>query len=256
MNELMLFNYQGEHEVRTVMIEGQPWFVAKDVALLLGYSDPQGAVRKHCRYAQPVGVAKTTTLDQQTKIIPEGDVVRLVMRSKLPEAEKVEKWVCDEVVPTILKTGGVYLTEQKTEELLADPDLIIGLATQVKQLKAQRDEAIRTKAEINNKKTATACGRNGGLTQSRNKAWAKVKLHEDMADLRRKMVTFHSKGWGKCSYCNNGYGANNLVSALPPAYNNGKWGDTVHHKCLEDYLEAKVKGELMDFMSEDFNGDF
>ena len=138
MNELSIFNY-GQNEVRTVQVDGEPWFVAKDVASILGYSNPQKAVRDHCKRAQPVGVNDSFTLDHQTVIIPEPDIYRLVLRSKLPEAERFEEWVVGEVIPTIRKTNGVYLSQQKAEEILQDPDLIIGLAQQVKELRAKTE---------------------------------------------------------------------------------------------------------------------
>ena len=143
MSELQVFKF-GTLEIRTLEINGEPWFVAKDVAVALGYSNPRDAVGRHCKRPQPVGSRVSRPLDQQTVIIPESDVYRLIMRSKLKSAEAFEVWVTEEVLPTIRKTGGVYMTPEKTEELLADPDLIIGLAQQVKSLKAERDELKRT----------------------------------------------------------------------------------------------------------------
>jgi prophage antirepressor-like protein len=131
-------------EIRTVVIDGEPWFVAKDIAVALGYTNIRGTVSRHCKRPQQVGSTVSVPLDQQTVIIPESDVYRLIMRSKLESAEEFEVWVTEEVLPTIRKTGGVYMTPEKTEELLADPDLIIALANQVKSIKAERDEAIRT----------------------------------------------------------------------------------------------------------------
>lgn len=91
--------------VRVVLIDGDPWFVGKDVAELLGYSNPQKAVRDHCRAARPLGVNESVTLDPQTVLIPERDVYRLVIRSRLPAAERFEEWVVGEVLPSIRKTG-------------------------------------------------------------------------------------------------------------------------------------------------------
>lgn len=108
------------HPVRIIEQDGEPWFVAKDVADLLGYARPADAVRKHCK-----GVSETATPTaggtQLIKIIPERDVYRLVMRSKLPEAEKFEEWVVSEVLPSIRKRGGYMLTrpEETNEEILA-----------------------------------------------------------------------------------------------------------------------------------------
>lgn len=115
MSALIPFNFDGA-AVRVVTINGEPWFVAKDVAEVLGYSNSRKAVRDHCKAAKPiggnesflpmpVGVNESFTLDPQTNIIPERDVYRLVMRSKLPAAERFEEWVVGEVLPSIRKTG-------------------------------------------------------------------------------------------------------------------------------------------------------
>lgn len=96
----------GLASVRVVVIGGEPWFVGKDVADVLGYSNPQKAIRDHCKGARPVGVNDSFThLDPQTIIIPERDVYRLVMRSKLPAAEKFEEFVVGDILPSIRKTG-------------------------------------------------------------------------------------------------------------------------------------------------------
>jgi prophage antirepressor-like protein len=100
--------------VRVIRDEtGDPWFVAKDIAVALGYADTAKAVKAHCKSARPVGVGVSPTLDPQTNIIPERDIYRLVMRSKLPSAEKFEEWVVGTVLPSIRKTGG-YVVAQPT----------------------------------------------------------------------------------------------------------------------------------------------
>ena len=92
------------HEVRTIVKDGEPWFVAKDVAEILGYKETGLAVRTHCK-----GGAKHTLLSnggkQEHTIIPERDVYRLIMRSKLPSALRFEEWVVAEVLPALRKTG-------------------------------------------------------------------------------------------------------------------------------------------------------
>lgn len=103
---LAIFNYEGFHQVRAIEKDGQPWFVAKDVATILGYVNPQKAVRDHCKHSLPIGgVNVSFTLDPQTVIIPHGDLVRLIIKSQLPTAERFESWVMDEVMPSIIKTG-------------------------------------------------------------------------------------------------------------------------------------------------------
>jgi prophage antirepressor-like protein len=99
-HQIIPFNFQGS-DVRVIDSDGEPWFVAVDVAEALGYSKPFNAVSRHCK-------AATTTPKQgggTMTIIPERDVYRLVMRSKMQAAERFEEWVVGEVLPSIRKTG-------------------------------------------------------------------------------------------------------------------------------------------------------
>lgn len=104
MNELQIFNSGEFREIRTIEIDGKPYFVGTDVAKALGYNNPRDAVSRHCK-----GVVKhdtpTSSGIQSMSYINEGDLYRLIMKSKLPSAEKFESWVMDEVLPTIRKTG-------------------------------------------------------------------------------------------------------------------------------------------------------
>lgn len=104
MNELQIFNSGEFGEIRTIEIDGKPYFVGTDVAKALGYSNPRKAILDHCK-----GVTKrdtpTSSGVQLMSYINEGDLYRLIMKSKLPSAEKFESWVMDEVLPTIRKTG-------------------------------------------------------------------------------------------------------------------------------------------------------
>lgn len=94
------------------MVESKPYFVANDVAKCLGYAEPKNAILRHCK-----GALKQSYLtgggSQEVKIIPEGDIYRLIVKSKLPSAEKFESWVFDEVLPTIRQTGG-YVNNDET----------------------------------------------------------------------------------------------------------------------------------------------
>lgn len=85
-------------------IDGEPWFVARDVASVLGYADTDYAIRAHCKGAQTYAGDSSGQV-RHFKIIPERDVYRLVMRSKLPSAERFEEWVVGEVLPSIRKTA-------------------------------------------------------------------------------------------------------------------------------------------------------
>lgn len=101
-----LFTFDG-FDVRVIAIDGEPWFVAKDIAEVLGYTNTRKAVRDHCKAAKPVGGNDSfLLLDPQTIVIPERDMYRLVLKSQLPAAERFEEWVVSEVLPSIRKTGG------------------------------------------------------------------------------------------------------------------------------------------------------
>lgn len=149
MNELQVFNSKEFGDIRTTEIDGKPYFVANDVARALGYKRPADAVTAHCK-----GSVKHRYLtdggEQELKVIPEGDIYRLTVRSKLPSAEKFERWVFDEVIPSIHQYGA-YMTEQTIEKALASPDFLIQLATKLKDEQTKRKEAeaeIRVKDQI------------------------------------------------------------------------------------------------------------
>lgn len=149
MNELQVFNSKEFGDIRTTEIDGKPYFVANDVARALGYKRPADAVTAHCK-----GSVKHRYLtdggEQELKVIPEGDIYRLTVRSKLPSAEKFEKWVFDEVIPSIHQYGA-YMTEQTIEKALASPDFLIQLTTKLKDEQTRRKEAeaeIRVKDQI------------------------------------------------------------------------------------------------------------
>lgn len=104
-NTLEIFKNDEFGEVRTLLIEDKPYFCASDVAKSLGYAKPNNAITTHCRATLKQGIPISGKI-QEVNFIPEGDVYRLIMKSKLPSAEKFESWVMDEVLPTMRKTGG------------------------------------------------------------------------------------------------------------------------------------------------------
>lgn len=155
MNELTVFENSEFGSIRTVEIDGKPYFVASDVAKALGYARPSDAVSAHCRYAVkhsiPHPQSKTKTLE--VNVIPQGDVVRLAVKSELQGAEKFESWIFDEVIPSVLNHG-MYATD----ELINNPDLLIAVATQLKEerernkrLEEQRQALERETIEMDKK---------------------------------------------------------------------------------------------------------
>jgi len=103
-NEIQIFNNPEFGAIRTLDIEGKTYFVGGDVAKALGYARPADAISAHCKGSVKHRVP-TKGGKQEVKIIPEGDLYRLITHSELPAAEKFESWVFDEVLPSIRKTG-------------------------------------------------------------------------------------------------------------------------------------------------------
>lgn len=135
MKDIQIFNSSEFGQVRTLEMNGKPYFVANDIARALGYSSPKDAIRNHCKGGVETSLPSKGG-NQTMKIIPEGDIYRLIMKSQLPSAEKFEKWVMDDVLPSIRKHG-MYAED----ELLDNPDLLIATATKLKEERAARIEA-------------------------------------------------------------------------------------------------------------------
>ena len=142
MNDLQIFRSEDFGDIRTAEENGKILFCGNDVAKALGYALPRKAIIDHCK-----GVLKRNTPTnggmQEMAFINEGDVYRLITHSKLPAAEKFERWVFDEVLPTI-RRHGAYMTDKALEEALTSPDFLIKLAT---QLKDERDKRIAVEAK-------------------------------------------------------------------------------------------------------------
>jgi prophage antirepressor-like protein len=104
MSDLNVFAFDSQ-AVRVVMVDGEPWFVGKDVAEVLGYARPNDALQQHCKGAVKRRPLSTPGGTQEVRIISEPDMLRLIVGSKLPAAEAFERWVFEEVLPSIRKTG-------------------------------------------------------------------------------------------------------------------------------------------------------
>lgn len=142
MNSLKVFENQEFGKIRISVIQSEPWFVGKDVAEILGYAKPRNAISAHvdgedkkdAPIQGPLGGTQTMT------VINESGLYSLILSSKLPTAKRFKRWVTSEVLPAIRKHGA-YLTEQKVEEILTNPDTIIKLATQLKEEREARKQA-------------------------------------------------------------------------------------------------------------------
>lgn len=142
-NEIKIFENPEFGQVRTIIEGDKMLFCGSDVAKALGYASPPHAITKHCK-----GVIVLDTPSrggvQSTKFIPEGDVYRLIIRSKLPAAEKFEHWVFDEVLPSIRKHG-VYMTDETLTESLARPENLI---TILQTLLSEKEKTAALESQI------------------------------------------------------------------------------------------------------------
>ena len=138
MNTPQIFNFE-QNEVRTVLVNDEPYFVGKDVAEILGYSKPRNAISTHVdeEDKQDAPIQGGLGGKQKMTIINESGLYSLILKSKLPSAKKFKRCVTSEVLPAIRKHGG-YLTPEKVEEALLNPDTIIQLATQLKEERTGR----------------------------------------------------------------------------------------------------------------------
>lgn len=140
-NELQTFIYNN-NTVRTIEKNGEPWFVLKDVCEILGLGTPARVVER----LEKDEVSLTHITDsigrkQETTVVNESGLYNVIIRSDKPEAKPFRKWITAEVLPTIRKTGA-YMTPETIEKVLMNPDTIISLATQLKELqtKVEKDK--------------------------------------------------------------------------------------------------------------------
>ena len=127
-NQLQVFENEEFGKLEILMIEDKPHFPATECATVLGYSKPHDAVSRHCRYSVKHGVPHPQSPNKVIAVnfIPEGDLYRLIIRSKLPAAEKFERWVFDEVLPSIRKHGA-YVTDEALKAAVKSQDFAFDL---------------------------------------------------------------------------------------------------------------------------------
>lgn len=134
MGKLEIFENSEFGEIRTVEINNEPWFVGKDVAEILGYSNPRKAIGDHVD-DEDKGVTKCDTLggSQDLTVINESGLYSLILSSKLPNAKTFKRWVTSEVLPAIRKHG-LYAID----DILENPDIAIQALTKLKEERAAR----------------------------------------------------------------------------------------------------------------------
>lgn len=205
MNTPQIFNFD-QYEVRTVVINDEPYFVGKDVATVLGYSNTPKAIRDHVddedkraeRIVHPLGGL------QESILINESGLYSLILKSKLPSSKKFKRWVTSEVLPQIRKHG-MYATD----ELLDNPDLLIEVATKLKEertlrlIAEQRVNELQPKADyydriLNNKGlvTVSTIAKNYGMSAvSFNKLLHELGIQFNQSGTWLLYSKFQDKGY-------------------------------------------------------------
>lgn len=139
-NAVQTYEHKQFGRIRVVEEEDNPWFIAKDICLALGLRNVTQAIQK----LDEDEVTSSKIIDslgreQTANAVSESGMYSLVLVSRKPEAKAFKRWITHEVLPSIRKHGG-YLTPEKVEEALTDPDTIIRLATNLKEERAKRQE--------------------------------------------------------------------------------------------------------------------
>lgn len=142
MNELEIFNNPEFGQIRATELNGEPYFVGKDIAEALGYTNPQKAIRDHVDEEDKTLNESFTVNGTMAVLISESGVYSLVFGSQLPKAKEFKHWVTSEVLPTIRKHGA-YATPATIESIIADPDNGIKLLTALKEEQEKR-KALQT----------------------------------------------------------------------------------------------------------------
>jgi len=188
-------------EIRSLEIEGEPWFIGVDVAHILDYSNTYNALIRHVDEDDRATLSIQELGTNSVTIINESGLYSLILSSKKEEAKKFKKWVTSEVLPSIRKTGSYSLNVPKTygEALMlaAEKQLSIEkLEGEKAVVIGERDEAIRTKAWISDKKTATAMVTASHLSREVNKLREEVGFNKKHATIKKvEMFTNRKFRW-------------------------------------------------------------
>lgn len=135
---IKIFNNAEFGEIRVMLIDDDPWFVGKDIAVALGYKDTVNALKAHVDEQDKRGWRITTPSgEQQATIINESGLYSLIFSSKLESAQRFKHWVTHEVLPSIRKHG-MYMTDNLLETAIANPDFVIGL---IQNMKAEKEKS-------------------------------------------------------------------------------------------------------------------
>ena len=152
-NQLIVFENPAFGKVRTVLIDGNPWFVGKDVAVILGYSNTSKALADHVDPEDKLNNESLSSLGQRGGwLINESGLYSLILSSRMPKAKQFKRWVTSEVLPCIRKHG-VYMTDSLMDQVMQNPQIIYQMA---ESLLNERSRADHLDAELQDAKPKAA----------------------------------------------------------------------------------------------------
>lgn len=206
MDNLRIFTNEEFGRVSAISINNKEYFEAIAVAEILGYTNPRAAIIRHCELEgvtfRDVGVVTGKNIDGSDvvqhvtkKFIDEGNIYRLIIKSKLPSSKRFEKWIMEEVIPSI-RVNGAYMSEDVINKTLQDPDFIIQIATKLKEEREQRMIAQREveslEASISMDRPYTDLGKsisvsNGAITIGQ---FAKLLSNNNIVIGRNRLFSF------------------------------------------------------------------
>lgn len=189
-NQMQVFQHHNFGLVRIVDHNGEPWFLATDICQSLGLGNTTEALRNLDPDERASEKLMAGSRLQECNIISESGMYTLIMRSNKPDAKAFRRWVTKDVLPSIRKTGGYSAcsTEELVAKTIANPEWAIQMLTAFKDeqekrktAELERDEAIRTKKQISEKREATVMGRLGAKSRECN------RLREENTSLRERL---------------------------------------------------------------------
>lgn len=212
--EILKFTFEDTTEIRATQIDGEPWFVGKDIASVLGYTRPTKAVHDHVD--QEDQTEDIVTISQSSQfgtpqnllLINESGLYSLILSSKLPTAKKFKRWVTSVVLPSIRKHG-MFATEKTIDQMLKDPDSMIKVLTEMKEERAKRRLAEEKAAKLEPKAkfcdvvlqnpalvTVTVIAKDYGMSaQAMNKLLKKLGVQYDQHGVWFLYAKYQSNGW-------------------------------------------------------------
>ena len=240
-NSLMVFKFENNN-VEVIEINNKSFFNVRNVGACLDMK--QQTVNEHIQNMSEQQVKKLTNSDTALtsirklnnageNFLTEKGVYKLILKSRKPSAEKFQDWICDEVLPSIRKHG-MYATPQTTEEILANPDVLITALQNLKKERKAKEEAIRTKAFIGSKREATAMNTASIAVKKVNKIASKIG--ESVLTATTLKVLIKSKEFGNTEL------AVKLVSEINKR---GKSFLSVYDKNFELYINKPLRKEAL-----------